>query len=636
MSLSPAQRAALWDGSLPLRGLWSLSARPGTGKTTTVTRYCLDLATGWPQWYEPWQGMAVLSYTNVAKDEIEAGLRRGGGAITLLQLPHFAGTLDAFINQYLFLAHGAEAMGFQDGRPTLVGEPFQQWRAPWSLHSASPEGAYKPMFFDCYTIGRDNRPLRIDTVPRSMGSGPTRVAQPVTPGNHGKITTMKKFVWAKGMALQADANYLAYQTLRCRPKLAAALARRFPVLVVDEAQDMTEVQHGVLDTLIEAGLTHVVLVGDENQAIYEWNTARPDLFTDRASTPGWGSRTLAETYRCSPAISATLTTMAADDITLVAAADSKNAAYMTPVHVREYLREDEDGAVSAAVDAVADTLAGTQAHDNNATNLKSIAVISRSADDARRLHARYAEAPVLGTGRIVWESPLSREFLRTVHYLECGELDKAVRAYEVLLARATDHSSLAEARAAVMRASSVSPADLVGYRALIVADLDRLAAAAPGTPTRISDCRGLAEVELEALESVSRQAIRRDCARFARLADQSQDRLVASLFSGRDERTWLSHPAHADVRVLFATAHAVKGETYDGVLFHTKHRVAPCGCPQSAGTWNAVLTHSMLRCETKRIAYVACSRAAQSLFILTPRESLNAWQSMLFAADDHS
>jgi DNA helicase II / ATP-dependent DNA helicase PcrA len=202
------------------------------------------MAAIWRRRHEPWQGVAVLSCTNVAKDEVEAGLRRGSAACTLLQHPHFVGTL-AFVNQYLFLPHSAATMGFSGARPTLVGEPSHQWRAPWSLHSASPEGAYKPMFFDCYTIDRDGRPLRVDATPRSMGSASPVAAQQVSPSNLKKITTMKQFVWGQGMALQADANYLAYQTLLSRPELAAALA-------------------------------HVVLVGDENQANYEWNTANPD------------------------------------------------------------------------------------------------------------------------------------------------------------------------------------------------------------------------------------------------------------------------------------------------------------------------------------------------------------------------
>jgi hypothetical protein len=179
-----------------------------------------------------------------------------------------------------------------------------------------------------------------------------------------------------------------------------------------------------------------------------------------------------------------------------------------------------------------------------------------------------------------------------------------------------------------MQARLLATTDLVGYRVLIFADLDLIATAAHGEPARISDCFRLAALALDALHQSARQLIRSDCARFADPANSSQDRLVSSLFAARDERTWLYLHDRPDIRILFATAHAVRGETYDAVVLHTKHRVYPCGCPQSAGTWKAVLTHSMLQCETKRIAYVACSRAAQSLLILTPAESLGAWQAL--------
>jgi hypothetical protein len=64
----------------------------------------------------------------------------------------------------------------------------------------------------------------------------------------------------------------------------------------------------------------------------------------------------------------------------------------------------------------------------------------------------------------------------------------------------------------------------------------------------------------------------------------------------RDERMWLYLHDLPDIRILFASARAVKGETYDAVVLHTKHRAYSCGCPQSAGTWKAVVTHSMLQC----------------------------------------
>ena len=129
MSLTSEQRSALWkiDGS-PTRGWTVVSARPGTGKTTTVAEYCIDLADRWRD-YKPWQGIAVLSFTNVARRELEHRFSRRGKANQLLASPHFVGTIDAFINQFIFLPFGAHEMGFTGGRPMLVGQPYSFWRA---------------------------------------------------------------------------------------------------------------------------------------------------------------------------------------------------------------------------------------------------------------------------------------------------------------------------------------------------------------------------------------------------------------------------------------------------------------------------------------------------------------------------
>lgn len=630
MALSPEQRAALWDDTgTPVQRLQLLSARPGTGKTTTIADYCLDLAADWNSRREPWQGIAVLSYTNVAKDEIEARVRRVGAAHLLLRSPHFVGTLDAFINQHIFLPHGAKSMGYTGGRPDLVGEPYRQWKTPWALHKSSPEDAYKPVFFDCYTLGKDGQPLSIDNTPRIVGQGTARVAPTASHGNVGKITALKRHVWAYGMALQADANYLAYKTIRSSRSLAKALVSRFPVLVVDEAQDMTEVQHAIIDALVAAGLHHVVLVGDENQAIYEWNTARPDLFTARATADGWKTSVLKESYRCSPAICATLTAMANDGVTLVPATEAKNADYPLPVDVRVFDANTQAVAIREAIDSIAGAIANVAPHDGNEARIKTLAVVSRSGEDAGRLQAQYTSTAIDGAHRTIWDSALTREFLKTIHHLSNHRINQAVHAYEQLLTRAGNHSTMAEMRTTVMREASISQIDRVGYRFLLFADLTRIADVIPnGGYLRISDCADFGDLPLATLRPNHRAEIRRDCANFAETAKVSRDRSLPALFAARDERTWVTHASHPKVRIVFATAHAVKGETYDAVVLYTKHRVYACGCPQSAGTWKAVLQHSMLECETKRIAYVACSRAAQELIILTPVGSLAAWQQL--------
>jgi superfamily I DNA/RNA helicase len=625
MRLNNEQRAALWDPSgAPVRGHRLLSARPGTGKTTTLTSYCIDLADRWTQQHQPWQGIAMLSYTNVAKDELQHKIHKMGKAASLLQNPHFVGTVDAFVNQYLFLPHAANSMAFDGDRPTLVGEPYQQWKTPPGWSNDAPNGEYKTMWFDCYTIGLNGIPIRIDKEPR-----PGRLpVQPVTDANTSKIAAMKRRVWAQGLALQSDANYLAHQTLLSSPALTTAIVRRFPIIIVDEAQDLTEIQHAVLDHLVAAGHQHVVLVGDENQAIYEWNTARPELFTAKAAGKLWTATALTQSYRCSPAICETLTALAGDGSQLVAADDGKNKTYLAPVTVQES-NADEVAAVRAAADQLADSLTGGSPHDDNDASIKSLLILTRGADHGRHLEAGYAGIDARPTERTVWRHPLTRDLLKVIYHLSLSNQYGAVEAYESLLRKLGGHASTADFRAAIRREWGMADDAVTPYRVALFGDLNALKSKLVAQPCqRISDCAAVCDVSLRAVAPSQLKKFRDDCAGFGAGARTKQNRLLSALFGAREARTWRQHPRHEDVRVAFATAHASKGETHDAVLLVTKKTAGRCDCPQPSTAWKTILQHSMAECEPKRIVYVAMSRAAQQLMILAPAGASDPWHAL--------
>jgi superfamily I DNA/RNA helicase len=631
MGLNAEQRAALWDSDgQPIRSHRILSARPGTGKTTTLTSYCIDLAEHWPQWHQPWQGMAILSYTNVAKDELQHKIRKLGKAAALLQTPHFVGTVDAFVNQYLFLPHAAAAMGTTTDRPTLAGEPYQQWKSQWNLDKTKPNDAYSTMWFDCYSIGLDGRPIRIDGNPRPR-FGP---AKKVTDANATKIVAMKRHVWANGLALQADANYLAHQALLSSPALTTAITRRFPAFIVDEGQDLTEVQHAILDHLVAAGLNHAVVVGDENQAIYEWNTARPELFIAKATSgPPWTRAVLTETYRCSPAICTTLTNLADDGTRLAPADDGKNKAYAAPVTVRA-ISDSEPAEVAAAVEELAAVLTGEAAHDGNDDNTKSLLVLTRGADHARQLEASYSGVTAAATERTVWEEPLTRDFLRVIYLLSASDEYRAYEAYESLLRKLGGYVSVNDMRAAIRREWGMAEDAETPYRVALFGDLKLLKQnALAQSCARISDGVAMCDLTLRAVRSDRLAKFKKDCASFRGDAKEKQNQLLSSIFSAREARTWKTHDRYLDVRVGFATAHASKGETHDAVLLVTKSRAGSCGCPKSAAAWPKIFKHSMAECEAKRIVYVAISRAARHLTILAPAGVDGDWRAMTQESD---
>lgn len=67
-------------------------------------------------------------------------------------------------------------------------------------------------------------------------------------------------------------RFWALRTLLDQEKLIAILSRRFPHILIDEAQDVGTVHGTILSALQSAG-TNISLIGDPNQAIYEFADA---------------------------------------------------------------------------------------------------------------------------------------------------------------------------------------------------------------------------------------------------------------------------------------------------------------------------------------------------------------------------
>jgi len=117
--LSSIQRQIVFEKS----GIFVVRACPGSGKTFTVAAKLANMLTGWQDQY---RGIATLSFTNVAWKEIENKLDKKFNIKTPLTSPHFLGTLDSFLNRFVFLPFGHKILGTTE-RPKLIGEPHGTW-----------------------------------------------------------------------------------------------------------------------------------------------------------------------------------------------------------------------------------------------------------------------------------------------------------------------------------------------------------------------------------------------------------------------------------------------------------------------------------------------------------------------------
>ena len=261
-------------------GRFVLRACPGSGKTFTVGR---RIANRLSKWSQPHAGLAGLSFTNVACAEIEKSLT-DVGLTSANRYPHFLGTIDRFINTFIFLPFGHRVMGCS-ARPVLVGFDERPWSHAGGWAWRERECNEK---CDLTNFSWDLARRLVDIRPNPVGCSL----------NHRRCSELKARFSKAGFATQTDAAYWAVQALEKYPWIARALVCRFPELIIDEAQDTSNAQMRIVDLLVSAGLKDVVLVGDPDQAVYEWRTAHPELLVEKMNAVGWeGSSKLTESRR---------------------------------------------------------------------------------------------------------------------------------------------------------------------------------------------------------------------------------------------------------------------------------------------------------------------------------------------------
>jgi hypothetical protein len=171
--------------------------------------------------------------------------------------------MDAFITSFVLRPHGARVMGCT--------------RAPYLVLGGEP-------FLSTYRFGTDpQKPIAIDDLALDLVDGKTAIHRRFKNGGskllddvHANLARDKiKKLAATGGYTYATGRAWARSLLAKEPRLRSALARRFPHILVDEAQDIGRFEGALLDLLNAAGST-VSLVGDFHQSIYGFNFATGD------------------------------------------------------------------------------------------------------------------------------------------------------------------------------------------------------------------------------------------------------------------------------------------------------------------------------------------------------------------------
>lgn len=110
-----------------------------------------------------------------------------------------------------------------------------------------------------------------------------------------KIVECKKKFWNDGFATFEDMNLIARKCLTNRI-LVKLLATKFPLIMVDECQDLSFIELEILSLLKDAGSV-IHYIGDLNQAIYSFKDAQPEYFVKQISEKEYNTMFLKDNFR---------------------------------------------------------------------------------------------------------------------------------------------------------------------------------------------------------------------------------------------------------------------------------------------------------------------------------------------------
>jgi hypothetical protein len=260
----------------------SVIACAGSGKTYTAVRRLAQMRR---QLGDQRGRVALLSFSNVAVNTFrqeyqnlvkgEAGVARDRVEID---------TLDGFFASNVLRPHAYRTMGAQQaaflvmgGEAFLAGFKFQTDTYPRDI-TKMQVGIDNGSIYFCYS---DN-----DRTHRMDNTQATRLVHRL--GQVGAYT-------------HNLGRYWCYRTLLEQPGILRALVRRYPHILIDEAQDIGTVHQAITEQLVGAGC-QVSLIGDPNQGIYEFAGANGEFLTQHGQRDGVNVLGLTRNFRSVPAV----------------------------------------------------------------------------------------------------------------------------------------------------------------------------------------------------------------------------------------------------------------------------------------------------------------------------------------------
>lgn len=549
-----------------------LHACPGSGKTTVVAKKMIDYLQHWDRSH---QGIAVLSFTNVASDEINrqaAEILSDGFSV---DAPHFVGTLDSFIDNFIFLQFGYLLLESPQ-RPIItstdIAKSYSYWRAECYQKCVPYISVFRWDSYGCLTKNGSNITC----------TGTGRYDPP--------CIQFKKRMLKKGQFFQDEIAGLSCILLERYPEVAKSIASRFPVIILDEAQDTSKEQMRIIDLLCAAGLESVYIIGDPDQSIYEWRNANPESFLEKMHDPDWTQLSLSKNFRSSQLIC--------------------NATYVFSDIYKDKTANDAAGACATfnkkptlilyGKNAAEETITQKFFEECTSCNITlspiTVAIVTRG-----RIHADDCVENL-------WKTPETELLARASFEWMSGNRRKAYSCCEKALFQMTIKDSKDVDKPIEYEISNIMPYDQ--WKQLVIEILINLPSANEQCGQWVTNCRTIIDEVLTShqmtiLGNISVNDMIKIKSRDTHNSD-FKNIPIKNYFEIKSQNNY----THSSV-------HGVKGESFDALLLYIQ------GTRGGNTLTPSFLANGNTNTELMRIAYVAMTRPRKLLAIAMPKSTAN-------------
>ncbi len=273
-----------------------LNACPGSGKTEVIG---IKVAHEMKKWDSLNQGIAVLTFTNSAEDEI---LER----VSLycnqpVEYPHFIGTFTSWLHGYIANPHLYSYVSDNEKEDKSINlfdsNSYNQIALNYctkynyeTFKKINPTQFYKSAYHDkiIYTANREKQ----DEFDRLLKKDSWRMKE---------LLEKKDEFNRANLYTYEDVEQIVYEFMDSNPKFVDILVERFPNIFIDECQDLSMIQIWILELLREAG-AYIHIIGDLDQSIYEFRLVNPSETQSYIEENTYSEMKLTQNYRSCQAI----------------------------------------------------------------------------------------------------------------------------------------------------------------------------------------------------------------------------------------------------------------------------------------------------------------------------------------------